>query len=197
MKTSSVIFAFSLILSIYGQQWTEPLSIFDSVAPITFQKHWIDEETLVKHYIYAVQETRRLNQLYYRKVFTNGSLSEPIAIMPGQTSGYSSDITGANDGKRIFIVANVKRDTDPVVFDVYFLESINGGANWSKPVQVPRKEMNDEIGRFYANIKFSEDKERLWIAYFVANEADVQYFMWLYRLSRVFYPFSTKSGMIM
>eukprot|EP01022_Parablepharisma_sp_SALTPOND_P008403 TRINITY_DN135890_c0_g1_i1.p1 TRINITY_DN135890_c0_g1~~TRINITY_DN135890_c0_g1_i1.p1 ORF type:complete len:419 (-),score=11.29 TRINITY_DN135890_c0_g1_i1:159-1415(-) len=161
---------FILLLPLFHcQEWTEPVKLHESIAPIVFQKHWVDQEDLSKHFIYAEYESRKLITLLYRKLFANGTITSPMPILRGHCHHESSGISGANDGKRVYIVANVKRTPESEYFDVFFLESKDGGLSWTDPIPIPREDTNDDKNRYYPNVRFNENKGRLWVFYFVAD----------------------------
>jgi hypothetical protein len=109
--------------------------------------------------------------LYYVQIHPDKTVSQPLELFPGHNHYISSDITGADDGRHLYIAACVKRDPDLDYSDIYFIESSDGGKSFSTPTAVPREDMNDNEYRYSPNIQLDLVSERLWI-YYYARLAD-------------------------
>ncbi len=156
----------SLLSLSLAQNWTQTIVVAELPQKILFQTHFVDLSNNYVHFLYAVQTSRIMVTLFYRRLYPNGSVTEPITLLPGLKHYASSDITGAHDGRRIFIAACTKRNPESDWTDVFFIESKDGGNNFSTPVAVPRKEMNDEANRISPRVRFSLEHERLWLVYY-------------------------------
>ncbi len=172
MPTKIIVALLCLLVGSLAQQWEQSVVIEESEHPIVFQRMYVDQYTATRHFIYGLQFTRYRVDLVYRRLFANGTLTPAVLLMEGFRHYRTSDITGADDGKRIYISTCMKRP-DADYYDVYFMESADGGETFQRPVPVPRSSPADAVNRYAPNIKFNEDKERLWIFYFSKDEKDV------------------------
>jgi len=158
-----VIFFISQILA---QTWDKAQILMTSEKRYGFINMYMDRSTNIAHFIYSQQTIGMLYNLFYAKLLPNHTVISPIPILSGLQAYLTSEITGADDGKRIFIAACTKRNEEDETKEVYFTESMNNGENFSNPVAVPREDMKDTIDRFSPGIKFSIVNQRLWIGYF-------------------------------
>ncbi len=159
----TMLVAFS-VLAVSGQKWGNVITVAESNMDILFQKHFLDQTDKSAHFIYAVRTKLAFTELFYRKMTSEGVLGTPLRLFPNQKHLQISDISGAHDGSTIFIAGNVRRNNSQY-YDVYFMESTNGGKTFSSPVAVPRDKMDDEEHRFEPNIRYSLANERIWIGY--------------------------------
>ncbi len=172
--TNSLLLIAALLFApvLRAQVWEHPVVIAEEGEhKIAFQRMYVDRATSTKHFLYAVQMTRYHSSLFYRRLYANGTLTPAMEVLGGLRNYRNSDLTGADDGKRVFLSVCARR-VESEYYDVYFMESGDAGDSFSKPVAVPRVNMTDAVNRYSPNIRFNGDRERLWIFYFAKNGTD-------------------------
>jgi len=157
---------FLCLNQILAQNWEKPQVVMTSEKRYGFINMYMDPSTNIAHFIYSHQTVGMIYNLFYAKLMPDHTVSSPIPILSGLQAYLNSEITGADDGKRIFIAACVKRNEDVDNKEIYFIESSNNGESFSNPVAVPREDMKDKRDRFSPGIRFNVVNQRLWIGYF-------------------------------
>ena len=135
--------------------------------------------TNVTHIFWEEIDNKKDLYLMYRVRLPNSTLTptrcldqeHPLAYYENVISVQSTD-----DGMHLFLAYGAyrvrsgkgctKRNDDSCI-EVFFTESTDGGATWSKPVRINRKEMYDTKHRCLPSMVFEKATGRIWIAYYI------------------------------
>jgi len=103
------------------------------------------------------------------QVYPNNTVSDFTILMRLESimGFYDDTITGANDGKHIFVTKNTdeykyENYTEPRG-EGYFMESADGGLTWSKPMRIPRSNMSDNVDREIYSALYINETGRTYI----------------------------------
>lgn len=119
--------------------------------------------------------------LFYRSKQFDGSLSPPVQLSrrPLPFSQNQLSVQSADNGTRLLLAYGGYRRisnkgctlrNDASCIEIYFAESLNGGANWTVPVTTNRTNQYDTIHRTTPSLVLEKDTGRVHIAYFTNQD---------------------------
>jgi len=151
---------FAILIFAVAAQWLEPINITESGGSICSQATYIDKSTKISHFIYG-DYIGNSCYYYYVKMDANEKISNPIKLSNLHKQFYNVFITGADNGKNIFVSFAVYRDD---YADNLFAESEDNGETWYAAIQPRASNFHDEKNRQAVNI-LRVNNERLFAFY--------------------------------
>ena len=121
----------------------------------------------------------RLKYIHQIK-YANGTLGSFKILDEDRTLHYapinftSLSIEGSKDGKHLIFTYygsrgrranNCNKYNDSGCIDVLYIESFNGGKDWTEPLLLPKQVENDRIHRYNPSIVYEKDTGRIYIVY--------------------------------
>jgi len=142
---------------------------------------YIDPSTNITHFGYSIQWREEFMDSYeicYRHMDSNGQLSEQIRLTSDPRL-YRSTITGAGNGKNLYITAFGPRNsfegycseqygTDGC-YDIYFTESADNGKTWTKWRQLDHGNQTDIYRRLGETTFIVKETGRMFVFYSVGS----------------------------
>lgn len=140
MVNSFDILLFLVGISACAAKWSDPIGSVPYYTSIVYPTSYTDKLTGMTHVIFTD------TFLIYYNFQLNGVTRTPIEL--SNTTSYDEYhlITGANNGKDIFILANVY-ESSSADYDLFVYESNDNGANWKAPVKPRSNQLNDPYFR--------------------------------------------------
>ncbi len=160
MRTATILAIFVLLHAALSR-WDVQTKIYSTDNSISDQHMWLDESTGYHHIVFSERVGKVAKAMYLVHYLNNTVLTKEF--LPGYQH-YTAHITGAGDGKHVFIVFSASRTpTNTKLADVFFAESANGGVSWSEPVRLPRPNMDDSDERKFPKLVFVRETGRLFV----------------------------------
>jgi len=154
--------------------WTPPEKITSSTAESSFPQIYIDPMTRITHMVWIENPSTEFKLVYSRKN-PGGKPTTPI-VLEARYRPRLSDIIGEGDGKHIMVTYDAKRaqgdsnDCTPEdergCYEIYFIESLNGGDTWSRPVMITRDNLKDKKDRKGPKVVYVKENKMTFITYF-------------------------------
>ena len=151
-----MIIAFILLIVSSQSKWGTPVKVIDYAALV---ETIYTDETGISHIFNC--DTRDYN-LYYKRLYPNMSLSSEVMLHDLCRSTVS--IASTDNDKNLYVAYTRSRSSSSRYMDVAYIESHDGGKSWTKPIIVPRQNMDDEIHRYLPIVLITENK-KVWIFY--------------------------------
>ena len=156
ISSLAVLLAIIIAFNPVNAEWNPALMI--SQGSVSNSNIYHDSATHVTHIIWCDQDS-----LSYRSLNPSGELSSVIVLASTGLCGKGF-IAGKGDGKKIYVATTggkqITNSDCGLVPEVYFMESLNNGATWTKPFA-----LGGTVSRKVIGLEQSSTSERLWIFY--------------------------------
>lgn len=169
-----LLLGFLLAASALGS-WDTPFAITNRSRDSTFPQMYIDPNTKITHAVW-IDSLNMEYRLAYARINPDNTMSTPILLESAHRARLSQ-IIGSGDGKRILITYDAKRgqgdkvdcaaDTPQGCYEIFFIESKDGGMTWSSPVMI--KHSLDYIDRKGPRIDFVKETSQVIITYWASG----------------------------
>jgi len=171
----SVFHILLIILALNNAKWDQS-DPFDEIRYSEGIDFSMSDDRMHLLHTYEKNEGDALNSIYYSTVNTQfqHSASPPVLVDDQHDPSYIKIKPFDGTAKNLLVVQNAKRakgrawctpDTPQGCNDVFISESTNYGKEWSKPIQVPRDNMTDTVGRYAPELVQIKETGRQFIFY--------------------------------
>lgn len=163
------IFALTIFCCIFSFsvcEWGHSFPICRTYGNIVKQSTFLDTSNGKAHLIFAIGISTNYYEVKYVNVDKNGLSTNPITIGKNYSCCHPLSITGAHDGKNIYVALPLLRSTTS---DIYFVESNTDGLLWSTPLVARSNYLFDDITRISPQIQLVTSR-RLFIFYWKNDE---------------------------
>eukprot|EP00826_Nyctotherus_ovalis_P062354 TRINITY_DN9005_c0_g2_i4.p1 TRINITY_DN9005_c0_g2~~TRINITY_DN9005_c0_g2_i4.p1 ORF type:complete len:407 (+),score=75.08 TRINITY_DN9005_c0_g2_i4:72-1292(+) len=158
-------------------EWGQIAKVSDNSHTKRFSVIHHCQATNVTHIFWEELGSDNDYHLLYRARLSTGELTEKklLSAKPPLPEFYNQiSVQSAEDGKQILLAyggyrrASSKGCTtrnDASCIEIYFTESLDGGANWKAPARVNRTEQEDLVHRSMPSMALEKDTGRVYITY--------------------------------
>lgn len=161
-----------LLLAGLCAAWTTPVALFKGSEEMNVEDIYVDQKTGITHMVCI--SSKHLEILKYVQIYSNDTLGPTASFtIPAKYDLIGARITGENNGQNIMIMMNGQRQGS--YYDVYYVETLDGAATWSKVIQVPRENLKDKNVRHCHSILFVAPTKRYFIFYSIYEKDEIAY----------------------
>jgi hypothetical protein len=135
------VLVFGLVVALVMGQWRNPLILVNKSLPLGVPATFVDQKTGKAHIVFPMFDPiKRADFDYYMALTPGDEKTAPIQLaeMSASSQVFQPTITGAHNGKDLFVAMILQRQDDGgITYDMFFVESNTDGTSWSNPI-IPR-----------------------------------------------------------
>jgi len=154
--------------------WTPPQFVSSKTNECTFPEMYMDPATRITHMLW-IENDANIFKLAYAKLMPDRKTVTFTKYLETEHRARLSHIIGEGDGKHILLAYDAKRTQGDTLdcdeketrgcYEIFFMESMDGGDTWTKPVQIKHDNVNDPLDRKGPRLTYIKDSQLTFITY--------------------------------